>query len=75
MDGPITAETPIEELVSRLPESVAVLRTFGIVCIQCGEPVWGTLGEAAADKGITDLSPVLAALAAAARPAGRRIVE
>jgi len=44
------------------PDAVAILRRFGIVCIQCGEPVWGTLREAAAEKGIRDLSEILAAL-------------
>jgi len=50
--------------VRRLPEASSVLRRFGIVCIQCGEPVWGTLREVAAEKGIHDLGEVLAALAA-----------
>lgn len=58
MDPDIT----IEELVRRLPEASVVLRRFGIVCVQCGEPVWGTLREVGAEKGIVDLSEVLAAL-------------
>jgi hypothetical protein len=57
----------VEELVRLLPRAPALLREFGIVCIQCGEPVWGTLRQAAADKGITDLAPVLARLSEAAR--------
>jgi len=62
MRKPIDPDITIEELVRELPESVAVLRRFGIVCIQCGEPVWGTLRDAAAEKGVRDLSEVLAAL-------------
>jgi iron-sulfur cluster repair protein YtfE (RIC family) len=62
--GAIDADITIEELVRRLPEASSVLRRFGIVCIQCGEPVWGTLREVAAEKGIHDLGEVLAALAA-----------
>jgi iron-sulfur cluster repair protein YtfE (RIC family) len=62
MRAPIDPDVTIEELVRELPEAVAVLRRFGIVCIQCGEPVWGTLRDAAAEKGIRDLSEVLAAL-------------
>jgi len=55
-------DIPIEELVQILPQAPAILRRFGIVCIQCGEPVWGTLREVAAAKGIQDLDEVLAAL-------------
>ena len=71
MDADVTADTPIEELIALLPSAVAVLRSFGIVCIQCGEPVWGTLGEVAAEKGITQLDEVLAALRAEASRTGR----
>ncbi len=65
MRGPVDPDTTIEELVRERPEAVAILRRFGIVCIQCGEPVWGTLREAAAEKGMSDLAPILAALAGA----------
>jgi iron-sulfur cluster repair protein YtfE (RIC family) len=58
----INPDIRIEDLVRQMPEASAVLRRFGIVCIQCGEPVWGTLREAATEKGIHDLSEVLAAL-------------
>ncbi len=63
----ISPDIQVEELVRLLPLAPALLREFGIVCIQCGEPVWGTLRQAASDKGITDLGPVLARLEAAAR--------
>jgi hypothetical protein len=62
----IDPDVPIEELVQILPQAPAILRRFGIVCIQCGEPVWGTLREVAAAKGISDLGEVMAALGAAA---------
>jgi methionine synthase II (cobalamin-independent) len=55
-------EVLIEDLVRECPEAVRVLRAFGIRCIQCGEPIWGTLAEAAREKGIEDLTPVLEAL-------------
>ncbi len=58
----ITPAITIEELVERCPRAPAVLRRHGIVCIQCGEPVWGTLEEVARDKGISDLAPILAEL-------------
>ncbi len=56
----------IEELVEALPVAVRILAEKGIVCIRCGEPYWGTLKELAAEKGITDLGPILEALREAA---------
>lgn len=60
-------DVTIEELVEKIPQAPAVLRRFGIICIQCGEPVWGTLEELAKEKGIADLSEVLRALEEAQR--------
>lgn len=50
----ISKDITIEELVEQVPESVSYLRQKGIVCIVCGEPVWGTLYELASQKGYTD---------------------
>ena len=47
----ITRDMTIEELVRALPEAVRYLSQQGIVCIMCGEPVWGTLAEVAREKG------------------------
>jgi len=58
----IDADIPVEDLVEKHPHAVRILSEFNIVCIRCGEPYWGTLGELAADKGVTDLEPVLNAL-------------
>ncbi len=44
----------VEELVEQVPGSVSFLREKGIVCIICGEPVWGTFHELASQKGFTD---------------------
>jgi iron-sulfur cluster repair protein YtfE (RIC family) len=60
--APVDPDITIEDLVRQNPDASVVLRRFGIVCIQCGEPVWGTLRQAAAEKGIHDLAEVLAAL-------------
>lgn len=46
----ITKEITIEELVENLPSSVKYLMDEGIKCIACGEPIWGTLEEAAKEK-------------------------
>jgi len=43
----------IEELIHRVPSSVKFLSEKGIQCIVCGEPIWGTLEEAALEKGLT----------------------
>jgi methionine synthase II (cobalamin-independent) len=50
----LSADTTIEELVSVLPASVTYLMEKGIKCIACGEPIWGTLEEAAREKGFGD---------------------
>jgi hypothetical protein len=59
---PITGDLAVEDLVRIVPRAPAVLRAWGLVCLQCGEPVWGTLGELAAARGIADLAPIIAAL-------------
>ena len=50
----ITKEIYIEELVELMPESVRYLREKGIRCIACGEPIWGTLEQAAREKGFQE---------------------
>lgn len=49
--GMITEDISIEALVEQFPSSVAFLRERGIVCIVCGEPVWGTFKELLTSKG------------------------
>ena len=50
----ITVNTSIEDILESVPESVQLLQQKGIKCIACGEPVWGTLQDAAKIKNITD---------------------
>jgi len=50
----IHKDTEIEELVTNYPFSVKYLMEQGIRCIACGEPIWGTLEEAAKEKGFDD---------------------
>lgn len=47
----ITKDIEIEDLVRNYPFSIKFLAEKGIKCIACGEPVWGTLEEAASEKG------------------------
>ncbi len=45
---------PIEELVGKFPLAVNYLMAKGIKCIVCGEPIWGTLEDAAKEHGYSD---------------------
>lgn len=47
----LTKDIEIEDLVNHYPFSVKYLSDKGIRCIACGEPIWGTLEEAAFEKG------------------------
>ena len=50
----ITKDILIEDLVNNYPFSVKYLMENGIRCIMCGEPIWGTLAEAAKEKDFDD---------------------
>ncbi len=52
-------DTTIEEIVFRYPELVRPLMEYGIKCIVCGEPIWGTLEENARAKGIENLDAII----------------
>lgn len=47
----ITKDISIEELTEQVSTSVKYLMKEGIRCIVCGEAIWGTLEEAAEEKG------------------------
>ena len=49
----------IEDLVNEHPEVISPLAELGIVCIACGEPVWGTLEELVDKKGLINLDEIL----------------
>jgi iron-sulfur cluster repair protein YtfE (RIC family) len=50
----IVRDILIEDLVNDYPFAAHYLSMKGIRCIVCGEPVWGTLEEAAKEKGFND---------------------
>lgn len=50
----ISLTMTMEDLVRRHPNAVPVLVRRRVVCIQCGEPVWGTLAEALQRAGIRE---------------------
>ena len=55
----ISANTTIEEIVREYPELIRPLMQFGIKCVMCGEPIWGTLEENAQEKGIKNLNEIV----------------
>lgn len=48
----LTPDILIEDLIIIYPDAPAFLRQYGLICLQCGEPVWGTLGELVAKKNL-----------------------
>jgi iron-sulfur cluster repair protein YtfE (RIC family) len=48
---PIDPQMLVEDLVREHPRAAAILRDHGVVCMQCGEPLWGTLQEAIEARG------------------------
>lgn len=58
----INQDTTIEEIVQDYPELIRPLMQYGIKCVMCGEPIWGTLKENADEKGINNLEEILISL-------------
>jgi len=50
----ITKDILIEDLVNDYAFSVKYMMEKGIRCIMCGEPIWGTLEEAALEKDFSE---------------------
>lgn len=50
----ITKDILIEDLVNDYAFSVKYMMEKGIRCIMCGEPIWGTLEEAAKQKDFSE---------------------
>jgi hypothetical protein len=51
----ITGKESIEELLEKYPDIVKFLLNKNIVCIECGEPVWGTLEEVLKGTNVKDI--------------------
>jgi len=49
----ITSDTAVEVLVTEHPAAIDFLAGRGILCVVCGEPYWGTLGQLIAQKRLT----------------------
>lgn len=50
----INKDIEIEDLVKLKPDAVVYLMEKGIRCLRCGEPIWGSLENAAKEKGFSD---------------------
>lgn len=59
---PITKDSLIEDIVRNYPVLVKPLMEFGIKCVVCGEPLWGTLEESAREKSIKNLDEIVVTL-------------
>ena len=55
----IQKEMLIEDLVQEYPQLIGPLKTEGIVCLACGEPLWGTLEEQAKEKGLENIDAII----------------
>lgn len=43
-------DTAVEDVITSNPETVRVFMDHDIRCLICGEPIWGTVGEAMEDR-------------------------
>ena len=48
----IKPESWMEELLEAFPQAQGWLARHGIVCVQCGEPVWASLAQQIASRGL-----------------------
>ncbi len=55
----ITLNVTVDALLEAYPQAAGFLAERQVVCIVCGEPYWGTLGELMANKGIADPEALL----------------
>lgn len=51
---PVALDQWIENILDTHPHAQQFLREHGIVCVMCGEPVWGSLGDQMEEKGFDD---------------------
>ncbi|MCK4721298.1 DUF1858 domain-containing protein [bacterium] len=55
----ITTDSNVEEFVEKHPKAVGWLVQHGIICVVCGEPFWGTLGDLMEKKNIKNPEKLL----------------
>ncbi|MBN2542349.1 DUF1858 domain-containing protein [bacterium] len=52
MKPEITKEWTVEKLLEFHPETSRIFIRYKLPCIQCGEPVWGTIEEICDEHGV-----------------------
>ncbi len=55
----ITGNSYIEDIVREYPQLIRPLAEYNLVCVACGEPVWGNLKDLAKTRGIINLSDII----------------
>ena len=50
----VTKDTTVEDIVDDIEGGMRYLMDQGIRCVICGESIWGSLEEAAKEKGFSD---------------------
>jgi hypothetical protein len=55
----VTPDTPVDMIVDKYPKAVGWLVQKGIICVICGEPFWGTLGDLMKRKNIENPDQVI----------------
>jgi hypothetical protein len=58
----ITEKTPVEEIIEKNPEAAQIFLRWGLPCLTCGEPFWGTIEELAKQSHFDKLGDLLADL-------------
>ena len=55
----ITGNSYIEDIVREYPQLIRPLAEYNLMCVACGEPVWGNLAELAKTRGVNNLAEII----------------
>lgn len=55
----ITAKTTIEELIEKNPKATEIFLRWGLPCLTCGEPFWGSIEELAGQNQFEKIDELL----------------
>ncbi|MBU1708313.1 DUF1858 domain-containing protein [bacterium] len=55
----ITEKTSVEEIIEKNPSVARIFLQYGLPCVTCGEPFWGTLEELAAQHHFDKMNELL----------------
>lgn len=57
----ITKDSNVEDVIARYPDAVKIFLRYGLPCLVCGEPFWGTIAELA-ERYSVDLDSLISEL-------------